>query len=617
MPEHVDIRELKKPQTIVESVFGTTPPDATPEQKQTVKSITSQEQKDNPKTAAEVLSLPAEQIPSRAELHDIVDRNISSYIDEHSGDRLRTPEQTRHFHQTLDAANLIQTVLEKGYQGLSHGEKQQVRMKILPDMQRLWPEINQAFGTMTTAERQKAMDGILSDPHFEIELKRILDGLRTERTTTEDGAEKTAKDAYDRAEDEYRKTEAQLTAERVALANATTQRHEFNPGEAKDRLLAGLRSMAELDRLKKLSEEELRDKRNDLNHTRERIRQLTPYENLVGGNAQQQVLHTTAQADLPTLRGQETTLNTDIARLRSDVDTIEADIAQRKELEEQKKNVGKDEHDATEKVGTLEVEKDQKKRDMFTAKANLELAKLDKTAKEKAIVQRWQKAFSQAAETVVRDRVAKVEQAKEAIKDTASGAALSAGLEKRWKKANGDPNKAAIRKDYKALVNNNLDSIITDAMSREGVTNPDASMVAAARKKTAEEILANYLKTGGKISAADAKRLVDSDLGEEVITNAAKKNKALVDAMDKLKREGHIPGDWDFGTLLKELKLPKVDKKQLLGIALGVGAAYFVAPQIITALMPHIITAAHRWNALPKPKLPPIPKVPYPPGFNG
>ena len=165
MADRAAIRELHNQEALPDAVFNIQ--QGSSARKRAAENIRRQQSSDNPRDIIE--SLSPEPPPLEA-LHFAIERNIDA--DKSTGSQVRTPEQQDRINRANAAAELAHSVLDRGYPNLTEGQKRQVRERVLPEMQRLWPSINTAFGSMSRGERLKTMDDVLSDPQFQVELKK-------------------------------------------------------------------------------------------------------------------------------------------------------------------------------------------------------------------------------------------------------------------------------------------------------------------------------------------------------------------------------------------------------------------------------------------------------------
>jgi hypothetical protein len=238
--------------------------------------------------------------------------------------------------------------------------------------------------------------------------------------------------------------------------------------------------------------------------------------------------------------------------------------------------------------------------------ANKNLSESGRGAREEAYVKEWQSTFAKAAEGVVRSRLLKAEEAKnKAIKDITE-TALSTGARKRWHTLTGEYDKNTIKTDYRKLLVGDFDDVVTDLLVTQGQMRSKAEAEHAlssnkdfakrARTETAEQLLTRHIQTGGKLSPQEARILIDSELGRDVIGTAISRREEYKTELAKLQKDGVVPTGWDWSTLLKNINMPKITGRQALGFAVGAGAVFMGAPHLMALLGPSIMAASDRWS---------------------
>lgn len=576
MPDRPDIRELHNREALPDAVFNMQ--QGSTARKRAAENIRAQQQLDNPRSVTESLN---PEPPTLESLHYAIQKNIGA--DKSTGVPVRSPEQQDRVNRANAAVELAHTVLEKGYANLTEGQKRQVRERILPEMQRLWPSINDAFGTMSRNERLRAMDDILMDPAFAQNLKTIIEELRTKEVKGNGGE----KSAYEAAKAEYEKKEVEQRNIHRQYRDTVNHLNEFNPAGDKGRQLANLDPLpvlqSDLDSVKteittlEGEKKSLEQEISQVNRQLDRIR---------GGDP-------ALEGRLTNLQSRLSSKESDLRTKKSDEQSINQKINRRKELEKEKEDAEKEERTEWLAKETIDREVRDLYEKMLIAQADRDLAKLGRGADEEKFVQDFQRSFANAAEKVVRERIEQMEPAQKSVSHETSESAIHKGLEKRWVNAGGKLDKKAIRRDYERLIRDQLDEVVKDTLLEQGgmrtrrdvehKLETDKEYAKKAREKTAEKILSRYLQTGGKLKPDEARKIADSELGTEIAIQAFENNKSLNEKLDEYKEKNMLPKEWNWKVAFS--RLPKADKRQLVKAGLvvaGIGVGtFFAAPFII------------------------------------
>lgn len=578
MSDRADIRELHSQEAIPDAVFNMQ--QGSTARKRAAEAIRRQQITDNPRAITESLNPTPLTLES---MQYAIQRNISA--DKSTGTLDRSPEQQDRVNRANAAAELAHTILEKGYANMTEGQKRQVRERVLPEMQRLWPALNTAFGTMTRTERQKAMDDILLDPQFSQQLRIIIEELQIREVT--DGSE--AKSAYEQAKEAYEKKDLEKKDVERQHTAATDQKNAFTATGEKGRELSTLDSISALESQLEAKKSEIASLESEQTRI---VRQINNETNTLGKLR-------TGAPEVTDVNNRLTALNNHLANIENEIRTkkieeqgIQRSKERREALEKEKSEAGSTERDKLVALETIEDELKKLKEKMLIAQADKDLAALGRGANEEAFVKEFQRSFANAAEKVVRERIQQMEQAKDTVAKGTPTAALSQGLERRWVNIDGKLDKKTIKRDYERLVHDQLDEVVKDALQAQGGMRSradvehqlatDREFAKTAREQTAEKILARYLQTGGKLTPDEARKLADSELGLELASQAFERNAELKKKLDELQEKQHVPRNWNWKTTL--IKLPKVTRRQLVTAGLVGAGVFFGAPLVMPLL---------------------------------
>lgn len=609
----IDTSELSQDRTLPEAVFKRTAPGTPPEHVAAVNRVTSQQAADHPVEVADRFTVSTEDVPNLDVLRATIEKKIG---DTSAGTLIRTPEQQNRLNEANAAAELAFLVVDKGYNQLTTGQKLQIQERVLPAMMRLWPELNTAFGTMNRRERLKAMEDILQDPLFHRELQKLITEIQNEDTGTVDRSE------YEQKKEQYEKERQRLVALNREYAEALAKKVEFDPGHTKARELASIPAVSALDAAINLQNIQLRTLQNESDLLKEKIEifkraihdpRTTPELVRIRAEASDPIYG----LDASRLRKAELDTRL-IPDKEQEIATLQQSKARRAELEKEREAVCDKERDLLHQRDELDREVARLQREMLSSQAKLGLSELEKASKEQAFVRSLQNSFARAAEAVVRKRAQDAEDARDKLLKNIPIQARTLALRERYIDKNGKLKKDVLMADYKKLIRGNFDDVVVDMLMAQGGMRlaeaakkmaTDDAFAQETRTLAATELLSRYIQGGNKMKPEELRRLMNSEVGIDVVSKALDANKEAQKTLDDLTKRMSPEDKEDvkkegWKAVLKKIKLPKVTAHQLLtATAIGGGflvGGFFAGPIILNWLIPQIYKAIDRWVGLSK-----------------
>jgi len=610
---NIDTRELSSHTTIPEAVFRRPAPGSSVAHQRAVGEINRRDAADTiPTSATESLTVPMHKILSLDLLKVTIAQNIDA--DKSTGVIIRNPEQIHRLDQANAAVELAHLVLERGYVDLTVGQKRQLQERVLPALMRLWPEFNTAFATLTRRDRQLMMDDFLADPQFSRELLTIIKELQSESNAVvvpDKSDFETKKETYDKKRIELTKLTGDYT-------QALSDKEAFDPHHPKADELALLPTASILDINLIVKNTELKALQNEGISLKEKIDIY--FRALNDPRTTPELIRTKAEASdathgIDALRRIKTELDTLLLPAKqSEIMALDMAKARRKELEEEQKEARKQEREILGRRDDLDQEVAKLNRERLSAQADVSLGKLKRTADEKVYVLSYQNSFARAAEVVVRDRITRKEDARSKLLAEIPDQAMQ-GVGKRWLSVEGELVKDRIKADYRRMIDGHMDEVTRDMLMAQGGMQgsevdhkllTDKAFADKARTDTATELMTRFIQSGGKMAQSDVRRLMNSEVGIDMVTEAVARNQTLNEKFEELSKNGAMlsvkeakPGVNRKDQIKKILKkLPKPTRKQLLVAGLLAAGGYFAGPAILSALIPQIDKAAVKWSAV-------------------
>lgn len=611
-----DIRELKKDEAIAGAALQVDIPALSRAQHEAAQAIRTKVDKDDPRTITDKLAVKSIDIPALDALHHSIDKNIHYEVDKSAGPvadrRDRDAGERARLNRGKEAATKAHYLLEKGYANLPDADtrvpidKQRIRAALLPDMKRIWPELNTTLATMSLTEQQTAMDALLIDDRFQKRLVEIMNRLQTE------GVEGLEKADYKAAKDALEEAERKRTHAVRAHTAADTEKNRYDTGGDKLRdlttevpePLADLRaSLARLDGELNNLKNEKTVKQGEVDYWR----QLSTQARIPDDDRRDAI------AEANRIRRDE--LNPIIANVsskESEIAEVKRKISLREEFDRDKKKAEEEEKRTQKELEEATHTKDQAQTEMYIKEADMALNKGGRAASEDAYIKKWEKAVTEAAEQVLVDRIKADEAARDKLVEDVGKDQLTDGLRRRWVNADGSYDEAAIEHDFHSFIGNHLDDVMVDMLVVQGRMNraqaqeklrTDPEFAKDTRRQVAEQLMTRYLQTGHKLSENEINYIMDSEVGKEVIGSSLAKRAEYQAQLDALKKEGLVPEEWSWTTILN--KLPEVNRQQLMKLALGGAGLFLGGPYLGSILWPIAQGAASRWDLMFKTGLTP------------
>lgn len=602
----IDSRELGLDRTVLEATFNKPKPGSSPVHTAAVKKVHSEMMHTVHPDVASNLTNETQNVPKLPDMIQVIEHNIDG--DKSTGTLVRNPEQRRRYNQATEAAELAFNLVDKGYAQLTNGQKRQLQERLLPAMMRFMPALNDAFGPMNRRERQKAMEDILQDPSFQVQVKdilgQIIEGYKTPAELD--------KGDYEEKKKHYEEKHLEQTKTNREYVAAVRHQAEFTGGGSKGRDLAALGPKSVLDAQLGLVSSQLKSLETEAKNLETEIKADTILDNRTypSGNADLDAKILAARARLTTSQPRKALLDaTLIPDKQREVATAKSRVDRQTELETERAKAESEEREVLARKEHLDHEVADLYREMLAAQAELGINKLDKAAAEKNLVTDLQSVFSRAAEQVVKGRMEAADTARKDLGKSIPQDALTKGLAAKYLDAEGNIKKDLVKADYKKLLEFKANDLAVAAMVAGGMSEAEAKAAIAndkelakkAQVESASELMTRYIQAGNKMKPEEARRLLASDIGDELLGAAMDKNKQLDDKLkeyasmmpEEEKHDEHKKTKWV--DVLKKVKIPTPTKKQLLIASLLMSGGFFYGPQLLTAAIPVVNHALSRW----------------------
>lgn len=480
---------------------------------------------------------------------------------------------------------LARELAEKGYDGLSAGDKLEARnfvngvLSALPEVAAILP----AAG----ADRDAILEGILKDQKLLSKVRLVYAEATAEDKKLDSSRIEESKKQFDEAKAVEDKKKEEKTRTEDELSSVEKELRKFSPTGAKTKELETI-----LKRLPTLQRQ--LDERQD---ALERID-----DDLESNKAgRRHAVRTGA----PT-----TTFDTEIANLtiekrkvEKELEKTSVEINKKAQLESEKTDLQTKQRSLTEKMGALKPEFEAAVKTRLAAQAEFAGLKLDRAYLEQAFADSLRdiipestvrylesnvKLADEKRTELLNDEIAKT---KDKVEKT-----LLYQMQVRFTNSDGSLIKGTIRSEYdilknraptmgpKELIRQYLNAEVAagriTVVERDEKLN-DAEWVKAMSPKVAEELLRQYLKIG-KLSVAEAEHIMGTEWGKGVIDSALTKNEAIMTELKKLKEKGVIKGSpLEYIKGLKGSALLKI-----LLLLLGAAAAVGIGGPMIAKTLP-------------------------------
>lgn len=473
------------------------------------------------------------------------------------------------FDRAMRAANLYQDFLKVGYNGMSDAQKQIYRQKAWEAIRRIYPDVVRAWAGMTDDQQKRQMDRILSDPAFAKYVatifEEVVDGAPEPKKLPQELLDRVSqtKLEYDTKQHDTNWVQRDYDRLRVEYDREYVIKDPGSRGADLD----AMQPMVVLEReyanaVNTLNREKARlDQLHDLLAVAQRIRdpatQATEVTRINGEIASQQIIINTAQQA---------------------VDAAAADRDKRKALEDDKKRLEEALRQLEQELDKKQIELRQAETAYFDALADKNDAEQDILRAEREFIETLESVFEKATEKWVQEELQHYEEARDQLLRESGDQALADGLQRRWtiKRGKKAPefNKRTINNDYSELIRNGPDNVIIRTLVDGGMSEEDARLKLEndtqfrerATQAVVERLLTRRLQTG-KITEAEAMRIIDSPWGANAIQKALEQRAKYTGEINKLREAGLLDG----GFINKLKSLPHNKLLLILAVLFGLG----------------------------------------------
>jgi uncharacterized coiled-coil protein SlyX len=498
-----------------------------------------------------------------------IDRVISAERDPQTQKKVRPPgsESAKNLNKAKNAADFVQEFLKVGYQNMSDTQKDKYRTIARDAILRIYPDILKVWGNMSVNDQLKEMDRMLSDPEFAKHLKSILESII-------DGAQEPKQipqellDRFNQKKTEFnlREKEVQSTEQDLnAIQDEYDSKYSSSTGSYTQ----------DLQDLQVKEPQLIQEQTNAINaldrakRTLDRLHSDFERARRIGNQNMMSQLNSEIAAQQKRMD-----------RAQNQLDTVTRELDRLRALREDKRRL-------EEEIRRLERERDQRiiERDQaeiayYTAWAEKNDFEEDIRRAEEQFIKDLETTLDKATEEWVKEQLQHYEEARDQLLREAGDQALIDGLQRRWNINRGrkfpEFDKRNIDADYAELIRNGPDEVILNTLIAGGMRREDAELKLAhdrefrerATREVVDRLLTRRLQTG-KITEAEAMRIIDSPWGADAIQNAIEQKARYTGELDRLREAGVL----DEGFIDKLKSLPH--SKLLLILTLLFGTAIY------------------------------------------
>lgn len=563
------------------------------------KALRQKTAKEGPRSTLDSLRKPV----GRSETLSLLDKNFGVDIDPATGKKIRaagSPEETR-FNNSKQRAEIISNYLEKGYDGLTPPEKIFVTNEIKNALS-AWPPGQQFIDVLTPAEQQELFEKILKgqedeDIKLPATVRKLLEERMAQGVIADEVTEKQRK--FDELRQKETEIQNQVTLNATELTNVSGSLAQFEtvggtPGA----------KLRELERLQKKStklNQDLEEKTDQLETAKTQLNRLENQRDMLLATG----ASTTAVDGLIPIK--ETAISgskTEISRIQQQLDRKQALETEKASLEARKQTLG-------EEKARLQQQLQDAIRQRTGAQADFMKAKIERTEKEEKFADSIKNLFSDASINYLMDKIQVMEAADKQVfdeekakaVDPAEKALIDAMKGQRWEKDKRVGigrfgrrtlrvlDGKAIQVDFNTIMTANGDpkEAMRQALQENGITVAEADAKVndpEFMKKMApqfmEKLLTRAVEAGVKFTEHDARVIIESEWGAQMIDRAVDNSEALKKALERLGDKGVLEGrfsswlkDKGGGSILKFLLLLLGGGVLLSGGTAALSAAIF------------------------------------------
>lgn len=491
------------------------------------------------------------------------------------GKRQLTPSENIRKDTAVKYEKLARELAEKGYDGLSAGDKIEARNLVNLTLSSL-PEVN-AVLPPAGPDRDAILEKILRDENQTfigkvraVYLEKTSDSNKHDSTSIE-----ASKKQYDEAKAAENLKKAEKERTEKELKQVESDLDKFSTGKPK---------AVDLEKAIKRAptfQRQLEEKQDELEGINDQLEALK-----VG--RRRAIIAGTATTTFDT---QIQALTPDKRKLEREIENVNTEIAKKGQLEEEKKELQGKQKSLTEKLDSVKPELEALSKARLEAQAEFAGLKVDRAYVEQAFADSLQDIIPEATLRYLEENIKladeqRVKLLNEEIAKTGDKGekALLQQMLERWQNTDLSPIKGNIRDDFNNIMNRapaigGPDNLISRMLNAE-VTAGRLTMAEANERRNdpeflkkmgpqvTEGLLRQYIKID-KLSSRQAKYIGNTEWGKGMILQAFTKNEAAMSELNALREKGLIKGSpLEF---IKSLKGPSL--LRLLLLLLGSAAA--------------------------------------------
>lgn len=500
-----------------------------------------------------------------------LDKAISAERDPATQKKVRPPnsEHERKFKEAENSVQIYQEFLKKGYHQMPEWERNIYRTIAFKAIRRIYPDVVRAWEGMSDREKEMQMDRMLSDPEFARHVAAILESIV-------DGAQEPKQmpqellDRVNQTKLEYdlkRKELEWMQRDYDKIKNYFDQEYETKGAGTRGQELEGMQPMNVLEQKHTIAV-------NRLERENERLNQLYQQQATARSIRDPQV----QAAELTRLAGEIANQQITVEKAQKAVEKTAEDLNKRKTLEEEKKRLEDDLRRLERELVQKQIEFDHAEKAYFTALADKNDFEEDIRRSEEEFLRNLNSVMEKATEEWIRGELQRYEEARDQLLREAGEQYLERGLQRRWNINRGrkapEFNKRTIDEDYSDLIRKGPDEVILRTLVEGGMSREDAEIKLAndkqfrerATRAVVDRLLTRRLQTG-KITEAEAMRIIDSPWGADAIQNAFEQKAKYTGELNRLREAGLLDG----GFIDKLKALPHNKWLLILAALFGLG----------------------------------------------
>lgn len=509
-----------------------------------------------------------------SEITNTLDQGIGTEIDKTTGKKKRAvgSEEEARFGNASAVVELTEMYKDKGYDGITDTNIQKELRNRVISMLTSWSGANDFFdnfpaGTPRNTAMKEAAERILRDPSLAPLLTQALnEAFDPNKLPPEFNQDLKAK--VEQIDKKITAKSSQKTIVSTAKDTASTELDKFKPINGKGRELSKLiREEPTLVRDIKTYNDKVRSLQGDVSiHESARRRAILAKD-------------ATAQTDAETAINN---LNSEIKNLETDIEAKEKQLARKQQLEDEKKQYEDEKAKKQAELDKIEEELIDLNDEKTRADTELASAKNKRAEQEKNFVAGIEGVFAEATARYIESTLQRANEVQNNILEGLEKSGTDAEsqrlarieksvlehLTKQWdtdrpvsilgfrSKVIKEVNRNQVNRDFNNLVSNEpgsgVDEVIDDYLAAADPSLTHAQRIDLIVNKEfkdriqpqiLEALVAKKIQIG-QMREGDARRIVESPWGTDLITKAIAKNENAQKQIDALRNQGIISGDF-------------------------------------------------------------------------